>query len=263
MPENKLILFFATFFIICCVNSAQDAKLAVNSNTTTTHNATVLVHKCGDSKKMVDECFNDLPPHLMEFLQSTKIAINEDEITSKCTVFDRGMKCFDEYTANCLPDKNLLIFKNNVEGAKNFFKKFCGDRDFQRDYLRHKDCFSYIQDDWKRCTRNFQNILADELQMESTNVTNKFMEFCCARYAYENCIYSSARYKCYKNSAKFARDTAKMLSDEKHFSSCRQYENALCNAGHNYRLGGQWPLMLGMLWLLLLCTYVGLCNNCK
>lgn len=40
--------------------------------------------KCGNTQKMVDNCFRDLSPHLMEFLQTTKIAINEQEITSKC-----------------------------------------------------------------------------------------------------------------------------------------------------------------------------------
>lgn len=62
-----------------------------------------------------------------------------------------------------------------------------------------------------------------------------------ARYAYETCIYNSARYKCYKHSAEFARETAKMLSDEKHFSNCRHVEEACSHAG---RIFGLWSSLL-------------------
>ncbi|XP_030559593.1 uncharacterized protein LOC115761792 [Drosophila novamexicana] len=191
------------------------------------------VNKCGSTQKMVDECFKDLPPHLMEFLQNTKIVISKQEIIAKCKVFNRGMKCFDAYSARCLQNRKLNLFKNNVDGARKFFKKFCADEDFQRDYLRHKDCFTHIQVDWISCTTDFENILTDDLHDGTRNVSDKFMEFCCARYAYENCIYNSARYKCYKHSAEFARETAKMLSDEKHFSNCRHLED-IC--AHSVRI---------------------------
>ncbi|XP_017023290.1 uncharacterized protein [Drosophila kikkawai] len=186
--------------------------------------------ECGSTQGMVDECFKDLPPHLMEFLQNNKIVISKKEITTKCNIFNRGMKCFDAYSKRCLDDRKLDTFKNNVEGARRFFYKFCGDTDFQRDYLRHKDCFAYIQLDWVTCTSEFESILSDEVHDETRNASEKFLEFCCARYAYENCIYNSARYKCYKNSAEFARETAKMLSDEKHFRNCAVLQNICVHA---------------------------------
>lgn len=54
-------------------------KNSFNSNH---HNADDSV--CGNTQKMADNCFRDLPPHLMEFLQTSKIAINEKDILSKC-----------------------------------------------------------------------------------------------------------------------------------------------------------------------------------
>ncbi|XP_013100650.2 uncharacterized protein LOC106082583 [Stomoxys calcitrans] len=205
--------------------------------------------KCGSTQKMVDNCFRDLPPHLMEFLQTSKIAINEQEITSKCNVFRRGMKCFDDYTERCIPQHNINILNNNVEGARRFFTKFCEDTTFQNHYLTHKECFTYIQDDWFHCNKQFQNILSEGIH-SGTNVTHKFMEFCCARYAYETCIFNSARYKCYTNSASFARETAKMLSDEKHFSKCRQYEESMCNRSTHGTALCPWSFRLVMLlWL--------------
>ncbi|XP_075144649.1 uncharacterized protein LOC142219646 [Haematobia irritans] len=211
--------------------------------------------KCGSTQKMVDNCFRDLPPHLMEFLQTSKIAINEEEINSKCNVFRRGMKCFDEYTERCIPQHNINILNNNVEGARRFFTKFCEDTTFQNHYLTHKECFTYIQDDWFHCNKQFQNILSEGIH-SSTNVTHKFMEFCCARYAYETCIFNSARYKCYTHSAAFARDTAKMLSDEKQFSKCRQYEESMCNRSpHATTPSKQWTLRLVMLmWIMSMAT---------
>ncbi|KRG00097.1 uncharacterized protein Dwil_GK14242 [Drosophila willistoni] len=188
------------------------------------------VNKCGNTQKMVDECFNDLPAHLMDFLQNTKTVISKKEITAKCNIFNRGMKCFDDYSARCLQNRKLNTFKNNVEGARKFFYKFCGDTDFQKDYLRHKDCFAYIQMDWVSCTAEFEAILTDEINDSTRNTSDKFADFCCARHAYENCIYTSARYKCYKNSAEFARETAKMLSDGKHFRNCDVFENVCAKA---------------------------------
>ncbi|XP_034661388.1 uncharacterized protein LOC117896953 [Drosophila subobscura] len=208
--------------------------------------AATLREDCGSTQRMVDECFKDLPPHLMEFLQNTKIVISKRDIMTKCNIFNRGMQCFDAYSKRCLNDRKLETFKNNVEGARRFFYKFCGDVDFQRDYLRHKDCFAYIQLDWVSCTSEFESILSEEVHDGTRNASEKFMEFCCARYAYENCIYNSARYKCYKNSAEFARETAKMLSDEKHFRNCAILENICGQASHLARqwLGTQLTLLL-------------------
>ncbi|KAH8330983.1 hypothetical protein KR067_009702 [Drosophila pandora] len=230
--------------------------LGQNENTSMVaiQNEVAIEEQCGNTQRMVDECFKDLPPHLMEFLQNTKIVISKKEITAKCNIFNRGMKCFDSYMKRCLKDRKKDSFEANVEGAKRFFNKFCSDPDFQRDYLRHKDCFSYIQLDWVSCTSEFETILSDEVHDETRNASVKFLEFCCARYAYENCIYNSARYKCYKNSAEFARETAKMLSDEKHFRNCAVLQHICAHAPPSGgRLRRQWlGLQVALLLLLIL-----------
>lgn len=86
-----------------------------------------------------------------------------------------------------------------------------------------------------------------------------------ARYAYETCIFNSARYKCYTNSATFARDTAKMLSDEKHFSNCRQYEQSMCNGSSSLstsRSHSHWPLWLVvLLWAMNTATAIMMSNR--
>ncbi|XP_073820410.1 uncharacterized protein [Musca autumnalis] len=194
-------------------------------------NADRNVVNCGNTPKMVDNCFRDLPPHLMEFLQSPKIVIDQQEIIHKCSVFHHGMKCFDEYTGRCVPEHNVKILNSNVEGARKFFTKFCNDPVFQKNYLKHKDCFSYIYDDWLHCHKQSQNIMSEAAHAVDTNVTEKFMEICCARYGYETCVFNSARYKCYKHSAKYAREMAKMLTNETQFQNCRQYEESMCSGG--------------------------------
>lgn len=69
------LIFSIVFFCsLCCVNSQYNAP------TTSTQSDII----CGDTQKMVDGCFKDLPPHLMEFLQSTKVAVNKEEVESKC-----------------------------------------------------------------------------------------------------------------------------------------------------------------------------------
>ncbi|KAH8382556.1 hypothetical protein KR009_004105 [Drosophila setifemur] len=237
-------LFSAIFSYSFALLGVSVVVLAQNDNS-----SMVPSEECGGTQRMVDECFKDLPPHIMEFLQNTRIVISRKEIATKCRIFNQGMKCFDAYTKRCVDDSRIDTIKANVEGARRFFKKFCNDTDFQRDYLRHKDCFSYIQLDWVSCTTEFETILSDAVHDETRNASEKFLEFCCARYAYENCIYNSARYKCYKNSAEFARETAKMLSDEKHFRNCATYKHICASASgwrlqHFHWLGFQMTLLL-------------------
>ncbi|XP_005185963.1 uncharacterized protein LOC101892398 [Musca domestica] len=113
------------------LSTTAATSMIANSN-----NDRSLVH-CGNTQKMVDNCFRDLPPHLMEFLQSPKIVIDEKEIKNKCNVFHHGMRCFDDYMVRCIPKHNVRILNNNVEGARKFFTKFCDDPVFQKsEYFR-------------------------------------------------------------------------------------------------------------------------------
>lgn len=66
----------------------------------------------------------------------------------------------------------VIIFYANID----FYFASC--LAFPADYLRHKDCFTYIQVDWISCTTDFENILTDDLHDDKRNVTDKFMEFC-------------------------------------------------------------------------------------
>lgn len=61
-------------------NSNSNSNISNNNNTNSNNNNIM----CGNTQKMADNCFRDLPPHLMEFLQTSKIAINEQDIVSKC-----------------------------------------------------------------------------------------------------------------------------------------------------------------------------------
>ncbi|TMW54300.1 hypothetical protein DOY81_000573 [Sarcophaga bullata] len=247
-PEENLNLLHVDDSDTNSNNNKNSNISSINDSSNSSNNNNIM---CGNTQKMADNCFRDLPPHLMEFLQTSKIAINEQDIVSKCNVFRRGMKCFDDYTSRCIPSNNINILNNNVEGAKKFFMKFCEDKNFQQDYLSHKECFAYIQEDWMHCTKTFQNILSEGLHSQK-NITEKFMEFCCARYAYETCIYNSARYKCYQNSAAFARATAQMLSDEKHFRNCRQFEVSTCNSPPPVIVQCHWTLWLAIMLLFMI-----------
>lgn len=77
--------------VTSAITDPTGVPLSSSSNTSSSSSSAALASnergamvKCGNTQKMVDNCFRDLPPHLMEFLQTSKIAINEQEITSKC-----------------------------------------------------------------------------------------------------------------------------------------------------------------------------------
>lgn len=78
-------LFLLLIPLVSSVNSQNDTESRVTVSLKSSDSAAGAESKCGDTQRMVDECFKDLPPHLIEFLQTTKIAINERDIASKCT----------------------------------------------------------------------------------------------------------------------------------------------------------------------------------
>lgn len=59
-----------------------------------------------------------------------------------------------------------------------------------------------------------------------------FLPIYSARYAYENCIYNSAKHKCKPESAEFTRKIAELLSSERKFKNCDNLEDAaVCSGG--------------------------------
>jgi len=68
-----LVALLGLAFVVLAQNEGNISQSAV-----------AVGEECGSTQKMVDECFKDLPPHLMEFLQNTKIVISKKEITQKC-----------------------------------------------------------------------------------------------------------------------------------------------------------------------------------
>lgn len=67
------------------------------------------------------------------------------------------MQCFDAYSKRCLQNRKLILYKNNIDGARKFFKKFCADEDFQRGKQVNVLCLmSYVSIFIK--TTNLRNI---------------------------------------------------------------------------------------------------------
>lgn len=44
------------------------------------------------------------------------------------------------------------------------------------DYLKHKDCFTFIQKDWETCQREFNNVLKESVPKHSKNA--QYLEYC-------------------------------------------------------------------------------------
>lgn len=47
-------------------------------------------------------------------------------------VFNRGMKCFYDYTDKCFDPQYKHIIENEVSGAKTFHDMLCKDKKFRR-----------------------------------------------------------------------------------------------------------------------------------
>uniref|UniRef100_A0A182V2D9 DUF19 domain-containing protein n=1 Tax=Anopheles merus TaxID=30066 RepID=A0A182V2D9_ANOME len=184
---------------------------------------------CGQISQMLDGCFHNVTPNATaELLHTVQIPETIEQINSRCRLFNRGMDCVERYLDVCVDAKERFIIDSEVYGAKRLYQFLCRDRAFQQEFLWHKECFQLVHRDLDSCSKRFVSILKEEIAKTTKQSLNEqYMHFCCARYAYENCVYISARYKCKPDSAVFLRRIAKLLSSDKHFLNCDKIETEL------------------------------------
>ncbi|XP_058118711.1 uncharacterized protein LOC131284088 [Anopheles ziemanni] len=188
---------------------------------------------CGQISQMLDSCFrNSSPTIAVELLYSVKIPDSVEEISDRCLLFNRGMECVQHYLNVCVDQKERKIIENEVYGAKRLYEFLCRDRSYQQEFLRHKTCFYHVHHDWDACSSKFIGILKEEMTKTTKHSVNvQYMQFCCARYGYENCVANSARHKCRPDSALFLRTVARLLSTDRHFLNCDKIEHEVCSSG--------------------------------
>lgn len=196
---------------------------------------------CGQVTLMMDNCFHNTTPQVpTDILYSVKIPETVEEIDSRCRVFYRGMDCIQSYLNACVEAKERRIIENEVFGAQKMYDHLCRDKSFQNEFFKHKGCFRHVHNDWDSCSRRFTNILKEEMTKTTQQSFNvQYMHFCCARYGYENCVFTSAKYKCKPDSAVFLRKIAKLLSTDRHFLNCDKIESEICSGAsgrhHHHR----------------------------
>lgn len=108
------------------------------------------------------------------------------------------MKCVENYTERCITPQEKKHLDNEVHGAKALFENLCFDKQFQMsmcvtnmiyfhincilkiiliiDYLKHRECYQFIQDDWNTCQKEFNKLLKDTIPKTSQN--NQYLEYC-------------------------------------------------------------------------------------
>uniref|UniRef100_A0A182P3U5 DUF19 domain-containing protein n=1 Tax=Anopheles epiroticus TaxID=199890 RepID=A0A182P3U5_9DIPT len=212
---------------------------------------------CGQISQMLDRCFHNTTPNIgLEPLYAVQIPETVEQIHRRCLLFNRGMECVQRYLDVCVDSKQRLIIGNEVYGAKRLYEFLCRDGSFQQEFLWHKDCFQLVHQDLDVCSKRFVSILKDEMTKTTEQTFNQqYMHFCCARYAYENCVYTSARYKCKPDSAVFLRRIAKLLSTDKHFLNCDKIETEVCSsASRTFVAAVEWWWSIVVLLLLLVVT---------
>ncbi|XP_058120729.1 uncharacterized protein LOC131284969 [Anopheles ziemanni] len=221
-------IVFTTFIVFLCLVFALSFRPKESNNTPEPFPEPV----CGQIAQLLDRCFHNYTPSVaVELLHSVQIPETVEQIGSRCVLFDRGMQCVERYLEVCVDGKERLIIDNEVYGAKRLYAFLCRDRAFQQEFLWHKGCFQHVHHDLDECSKEFVDILKVEIARTSEQSFNlQYMHFCCARYAYENCVYQSARYKCRPDSAVFLRRVAKLLSTDRHFANCDKIEHEICSA---------------------------------
>ncbi|XP_053681295.1 uncharacterized protein LOC128732152 [Anopheles nili] len=214
---------------------------------------------CGQIAQMLDGCFHNSTPNIaVELLYSVQIPQSVEQINSRCLLFNRGMECVQRYLNVCIDSKERLIIDNEVYGAKRLYEFLCRDRAFQQEFLRHRECFQHVHLELESCSKSFISILKEEMTKTTQQSFNlRYMHFCCARYAYDNCVYNSARHICKPSSAEFLRRIAKLLSTDKHFLNCDKIEHEVCSDGQPLPIEWRLVVVLAIMSLPLVTRFNG------
>lgn len=63
-----------------------------------------------------------------------------------CSSFEKGIKCYNDYKEKCIGNPSKVrLMDGEVVGAKNFHEMLCKDAEFEKDFLKHKECFRHIE----------------------------------------------------------------------------------------------------------------------
>ncbi|CRL00203.1 CLUMA_CG013477, isoform A [Clunio marinus] len=189
---------------------------------------------CGRADKLFDECFsNERSNSSIKAVlkQYNNIPYNKEDIQQYCQTFNQGIRCYNEYAEKCISDPiNRRLIEGEIMPARSFYEMLCKDNVFKKDYLKHRNCFRYIEKEWNFCTQTFHSLLDKEFTRVHRERKKNLIKFFSARYAYENCVGNSAKAKCKPESAIFTRSLVELLSSERQFKNCAKIENALCNS---------------------------------
>ncbi|XP_063706639.1 uncharacterized protein LOC134835652 [Culicoides brevitarsis] len=186
---------------------------------------------CGNTTKLFLECFQNSP----ELFASVNIPITREQVVSRCKLFTRGIACTNRYLDKCSTPEHKRIVQNEIYGANKLYEYLCDDMHFQREFLKNKQCFVDIQKDWSVCEKGYKEILK-ELVAHKKKDNLHFMDYCCARAAYEDCSTKIARYKCRSGSYLFVAKIAEIISTDKRFGDCKHVEKTFCSSARRIEM---------------------------
>ncbi|KAI5713154.1 hypothetical protein M8J76_011387 [Diaphorina citri] len=145
------------------------------------------------------------------------------------------MKCFDDYSRNCLAAAEQKKLEDYIVGARYTFRFLCDDPAFQSQYLKYTTCFKGISRDWDNCANIFLRLVKEEMS-RTVNVTasSRLIELCCAKHGFLKCIYVASRLKCHKEEAIFIQRIADTLSSTRvYLPHCEQVGTDVCSHGND------------------------------
>lgn len=229
----------ATFLLFFLIQNARDCSSAAAHPNNTTNSIKNNGHLGGNSNRapcdriVLDECLASIEP-LLDGTSSTKgIPHTEEAVHARCKAFKGGMSCIDDYKGKCLKSKQQQLVEKAVAGARHTMDFLCNDPEFQKEFLRHQNCFRGTAIDWEHCSNHFQGLVAEELQMTNISAADRNLGLCCAKHGFLRCVYYSAQFKCRKDGALFLMKVAQTLTDvQVKEDACRQIKfDEMCTAG--------------------------------
>lgn len=221
---STMIFYVFGLYILTLLVSWSTA----HDNTSVSQENESLVN-CKD-RSFLDSCLRKLPP-ILEQTELKGIPSSKKDVDASCNAFKTGMGCMDEYSKECLTERDRKILEDHVAGARHTFRFLCDDPGFQSEYLQYTACYRGISKDWDACANKFVLLVKEEMARKNVTSQSRLLELCCAKHGFLRCVYVASRLKCRKEEALFIKKIADTLSNMRVYSPhCRNVDVKFCSS---------------------------------
>jgi len=161
-------------------------------------------------------------------------ATSQQELEEMCPKLMSGLRCIDNFTANCLEHSHRAYFNTLYTGTTQVIVDLCHAGNYQSEYLKHAPCMRKAQTEYESCADEYQlrikalnkgGVASAEEEEDNVQV------LCCSFQRYLHCSERVVNGTCGPETATFTKGFLDRMSGPLVQGHCQAYEmgSSMCD----------------------------------